>query len=98
MKQPFYKRFTVVSFFVILTSFCNNSYSQIAYMPNAFAHNDYWHKHPLKDALSNGYSYVEADIFLKKKRLVVTHILPFLKKRRNLEKLYLKPLNEFIEQ
>jgi hypothetical protein len=31
----------------------------------AYAHNDYLHKHPLYDALENGFSCVEADVFLR---------------------------------
>ncbi|MEO6550253.1 MAG: phosphatidylinositol-specific phospholipase C/glycerophosphodiester phosphodiesterase family protein [Ferruginibacter sp.] len=61
-------------------------------LPNAYAHNDYWHKRPLLDALDNGFTYVEADVFLRNSRLIVAHILPCFKKRRTLEELYLKPL------
>lgn len=69
-------------------------YPQSIPLPNAFAHNDYWHKHPLYDALQNGYTYIEADIFLKRGNLVVAHFFPFFKKNRTLEKLYLQPLLE----
>ena len=31
----------------------------------AHAHNDYYHKRPLLDALSHGFCSVEADVFLK---------------------------------
>ena len=65
-------------------------------LPNAFAHNDYSHKRPLHDALANGYTNVEADVFLMGKNLVVAHINPFFKANRNLEKLYLQPLLEQI--
>ena len=80
--------------FVVLAFLRLSSVAQSIYLPNAYAHNDYWHKRPLLDALENGYSYVEADIFLLNGNLVVSHILPFLKKKRTLEKLYLKPLND----
>lgn len=73
-----------------------NIHSQNVHLPNAYAHNDYWHKHPLFDALDNGYTYVEADIFLRGGNLIVTHVLPFLKKKRTLEKLYLKPLFDYV--
>jgi hypothetical protein len=65
-------------------------------LPNAFAHNDYLHVHPLFDALENGYTNIEADIFLRGGRLIVAHIDPFFKKDRTLEALYLKPLAERI--
>ena len=70
--------------------------SQSIPLPNAFAHNDYLHPHPLFDALANGYTNIEADIFLKGGRLVVAHIDPFFKKNHTLESLYLRPLAERI--
>ncbi|HWZ35137.1 MAG TPA: phosphatidylinositol-specific phospholipase C/glycerophosphodiester phosphodiesterase family protein [Mucilaginibacter sp.] len=76
-----------------LTSRC-----QLIPLPNAFAHNDYSHKRPLYDALDNGYTNIEADIFLKDGNLVVAHINPFFKQHRTLEILYLKPLLDRINQ
>jgi hypothetical protein len=61
-------------------------------LPNGFSHNDYWRKRPLYDALQNGYTWVEADVYVRRKRLVVTHMLPFFKRRRTLDRLYLEPL------
>ncbi|MCJ8208503.1 phosphatidylinositol-specific phospholipase C/glycerophosphodiester phosphodiesterase family protein [Mucilaginibacter sp. RS28] len=75
-----------------------SSKAQVTPLSNAFAHNDYWHKRPLFDALSNGYTNVEADVYLYHNRLVVTHILPILHHGRTLEDLYLKPLAEHISQ
>lgn len=66
--------------------------AQSSPLSNAFSHNDYWNKHPLYDALQNGYTYVEADVYLRGGNLVVTHILPCLKKKHTLERLYLEPL------
>jgi hypothetical protein len=65
-------------------------------LPNAFAHNDYRHKHPLYDALQNGYTHVEADVFLKGGRLIIAHINPYFKPNHTLEALYLKPLADRI--
>ncbi|GAB3910906.1 phosphatidylinositol-specific phospholipase C/glycerophosphodiester phosphodiesterase family protein [Mucilaginibacter boryungensis] len=59
---------------------------------NAFAHNDYSHKHPLFDALNNGYNHVEADVYLWHGKLIVTHILPILHHKKELEQLYFQPL------
>lgn len=61
-------------------------------LPNGFAHNDYRHKRPLYDALDNGFTNIEADIFLKDNRLIVAHVFPYFKRKRTLEALYLKPL------
>ena len=75
-----------------------HSYSQLIPLPNAFAHNDYSHKHPLFDALQNGYTNIEADIFLRHNNLVVAHINPYFKSHRQLENLYLKPLLDHINE
>lgn len=60
-----------------------------------FAHNDYWHKRPLIDALQNGFSYIEADVFLRGNKLIVAHLFPFIHRKRTLENLYLEPLLQF---
>lgn len=75
---------------VCCAAFCAKA--QTFTLNNAFSHNDYWRKHPLYDALSNGYTYVEADIYLRRKKLVVAHILPCFHRKSTLEKLYLEPL------
>jgi hypothetical protein len=61
-------------------------------LPHAYAHNDYWHKRPLLDALDNGFTHVEADIYLRHSRLVVSHNPPFFRRRHTLEELYFRPL------
>lgn len=71
------------------------AYPQNVPLANAFAHNDYWHKRPLYDALDNGFTQVEADVYLRHGQLIVAHILPVLSRRRNLEGTYLKPLQDF---
>jgi hypothetical protein len=70
--------------------------AQVFALPNAYAHNDYWHKRPLYDALQNGFTYLEADVFLHKDRLIVAHINPFFRRHRTLEKLYLQPMARYI--
>jgi hypothetical protein len=69
-----------------------NAYPQNISLPNAYAHNDYWHKRPLYDALYNGFTHIEADIYLRDNTLVVAHILPRLRMHKTLDSLYLKPL------
>ena len=66
--------------------------SQVIPLPHAYAHNDYWHKRPLLDAMANGFTHFEADVYLRRSKLLVAHRLPFLKKRHTIERLYLKPL------
>lgn len=85
-----------IVFFILLIS-TTAVYPQTIILPNAYAHNDYRHKRPLLDALDNGFTYVEADIFLRGDKLIVAHILPCLRKKRTLEELYLKPLLNYVE-
>src|ERR1700744_818763 len=68
------------------------AYPQNISLPNAYAHNDYWHKRPLYDALEDGFTHIEADIYLRDGQLVVAHVLPRLRMRKKLDSLYLKPL------
>lgn len=61
-------------------------------LPQAHAHNDYEHPRPLLDALSHGFTSVEADIFLVDGKLLVAHDKEDLKPDRSLTALYLDPL------
>lgn len=92
-----YKRLLVI-FLLLNLVFHNCSSAQTIPLPNGFAHNDYMHKHPLFEALQNGFANIEADIFLLDKRLVVAHYFPFFKGGRTLENLYLKPLHDYVQQ
>lgn len=70
--------------------------AQTTPLSNGFAHNDYLHKHPLFDALDNGFVNIEADIFLRRNKLVIAHVFPFFKQKKTLEALYFKPLSDRI--
>lgn len=65
---------------------------------HAHAHNDYYHKRPLWDALDHGFNSVEADIYLVDGQLLVGHEKHELRPERSLEKLYLAPLAERMEK
>ena len=85
--------------FVLLFASCSFVFpliarSQCITLANAFAHNDYRHKHPLLDAENNGYTHIEADVFLHDNKLIVAHINPYFKGKRTLENLYLIPLSQ----
>jgi hypothetical protein len=67
-------------------------------LPNAHAHNDYLHARPLMDALDQGFTSVEADVFLVDGKLLVGHVRNALKPERTLESLYLAPLAERVHQ
>jgi hypothetical protein len=84
------KRFLVLFMLVLFVG--ASALSQVVALPNAYAHNDYWHKRPLFDALDNGFTHIEADVYLRRSRLLVAHRPPFLGRRHNIESLYLQPL------
>lgn len=65
-------------------------------LSNAYAHNDYWHKRPLFDALDNGYTHIEVDIFRIGNEFIVSHFFPVFGSGRTLERLYLQPLYQHI--
>lgn len=73
--------------------------AQVVPLPNAHAHNDYEHKRPLLDALDNGFTSVEADVYLIDGVFYVYHDLPeVLDKNRTLQNLYLDPLKKRIQK
>ncbi|OFY86118.1 MAG: hypothetical protein A3F72_06605 [Bacteroidetes bacterium RIFCSPLOWO2_12_FULL_35_15] len=80
----------IISFFVLNVQLLS---AQTKVLSNAHSHNDYKQKHPLTDALNNGFSSIEVDVFLKNNKLIVSHIYPFFKKG-TLETLYLKALQD----
>ena len=66
-------------------------------LPGAHAHNDYYHKRPLWDALERGFASIEADVFLVDGRLLVGHYRHELRPERTLESLYLEPLRKHVQ-
>ena len=62
----------------------------------AHAHNDYLHPRPLLDALSHGFTSVEADVFLVDGDLLVAHEAADLDPARTLRALYLDPLHALV--
>lgn len=85
------KRYVVI---LSLLMMCIGSANAQDVLTSAFAHNDYKHKRPLFDALNYGIGNIEADIFLHKGNLTVAHFLPYFRKGKTLENLYLQPLFE----
>jgi hypothetical protein len=71
--------------------------AQIKPLPNAHAHNDYLHEKPLLDALSYGFTSIEADIHLINGELYVVHDKPnTVQNIPTLKKAYLEPLSQHI--
>ncbi len=67
-------------------------------LPGLHAHNDYLHKRPLMEAVEQGFDSVEADVFLKKDKLLVGHFDFSLSEDRTLASLYLVPLSNLHKQ
>jgi glycerophosphoryl diester phosphodiesterase len=64
----------------------------------AHAHNDYEHRRPLLDALSRGFSSIEADVWLSRGKMLVAHQFWQTSSSRTLSSLYLKPLQTRVAQ
>ena len=65
-------------------------------LPQAHAHNDYYHTRPLLDAVECGFCSFEADIFLVNEQLLVGHFPFELKPECSLQSLYLDPLRKLV--
>lgn len=63
-------------------------------LPQAHAHNDYEHTRPLLDALSHGFTSVEADVHLVDGKLLVAHDKEDVDPAKTLGALYLDPLKK----
>lgn len=64
----------------------------------AHAHNDYEHQRPLFDALAQGFTSVESDVFLRDGQLLVAHEASQLQPGRTLQSLYLEPLRQIAQR
>jgi len=95
--HPVIRTYYLSSLFILLVFTGCACQAQNSLLSHGFAHNDYWHRRPLYDALDKGYVNIEADIYLRKGQLIVAHLLPVFKKKNTLEQLYLKPLMEGIQ-
>lgn len=92
-------RYFLLNLTLLLSSLVVLSAQSIRPLPNAHAHNDYAHTRPLFDALDQGFTSVEADVYLVDGEIYVYHDLPeTLDPNRTLRKLYLDPLQQHIEQ
>lgn len=82
---------------LFLLLICSTAFGQeVLILPNGHAHNDYTHDRPLLDALQYGFTSVEADVYWKNERMVVTHNDKSLESKPTLQELYLDPLRVLI--
>lgn len=70
------------------------THDRVRPLAQAHAHNDYEHARPLFDALGEGFTSVEADIWLVDGELLVAHDAEDLDPARTLRSLYLDPLRQ----
>lgn len=90
-------RASFIPFFACLL-FCAGTALPQTPLANAHAHNDYEHRRPLLDALSHGFTSVEADVHLINGELLVSHNKPlFSKSVKTLQELYLSPLDSVVK-
>ena len=85
----------VTAFLVLLNALCN---AQVQPIQHGHAHNDYQHSRPLLEALDNGFTSIEVDVFLHNNELVVSHDCTGLNKKPKIEDLYLNPIRDRIKQ
>lgn len=68
-------------------------------IPLGHSHNDYLQKRPLWDALENGFTSLEIDIYTAADSTLRVSHLPFsLNAKPTLDELYLRPLKQWIDQ
>lgn len=96
MFTPLRKTFVPIFFILFAAKIPVNA--QQAFAPTGFSHNDYWRKRPVFDALSNGFTHIEADVYRRGDRLVVSHLPPFFRRAHTLDRMYLEPISEYIRE
>ena len=84
--------------FLLLSGYAGAQLTQISPVKHGHAHNDYMHVRPLSEALENGFTSIEIDVFLYKGELRVSHLDVGLNKKKTIEQLYLDPIKKIIAQ
>ena len=85
-----------ISTFILLMILPSSANAAVTQLSRVHSHNDYERTRPLQDALDYKISSVEADVWLRKNELMVSHLRVVF--RGDLEDLYLKPLQDRITQ
>jgi alkaline phosphatase len=88
-----------ILFYSFVTLFSQQGLTQnVQPAPIGHCHNDYRLTRPFTTAFNAGMQSIEADVFLKKGVLCVAHTRFQLKQTRTLDKLYLQPIAELLNQ
>ena len=87
----------LIVFCLGISALCFTQADSVIALPHAHAHNDYEHKRPLFEALSHGFTSLEADVHLINGTIYVAHDPPRdLAQTPTLQALYLEPLYRWI--
>lgn len=79
---------------LLVGNFCR---AQVIPLSHGHAHNDYVHARPLFEALENGFTSIEIDVYLYKGELKVSHLAVGLDKKPTIQQLYLDTIKKVIE-
>ncbi len=83
--------FIFFSSFIVIAAFSQPQTSSLI-----FAHNDYAKPNPFYHAYALEVDYIEADVFLKRGKLLVAHTRLEINDARSLDSLYLRPIKTMI--
>jgi hypothetical protein len=83
-------------FWLIFISAATGTLTAQTPLTKGHAHNDYQHLRPLAEALENGFTSIEIDVFLHNGELKVAHVPFGLNKKKNIQQLYLDPIRRII--
>jgi alkaline phosphatase len=78
--------------FSILCCLGNVFFAQTYTLKNAHSHNDYEHQQPFYQAFGLGFGSIEADVYLQKDEIFVSHEAKDITPTRTFRKLYLEPI------
>ncbi|MGX7687697.1 alkaline phosphatase [Flectobacillus roseus] len=81
-----------VLLFSILCCLGNVIFAQNYTLKNAHSHNDYEHQQPFYQAFGLGFGSIEADVYLQKDEIFVSHEVKDIHPSRTFRKLYLEPI------
>jgi hypothetical protein len=88
----------ILVFILVLIFYHSAEAQNFIILPNGHSHNDYARDRPLYDALDNGFTSIEVDVYWQGSRMVVTHDDEKLNEKPILQELYLDPLRSIIHQ
>lgn len=88
----------ILVFLFVLIFYHSAKAQKFIILPNGHSHNDYTRERPLYDALENGFTSIEVDVYWQGSRMVVTHDDKKLNEKPILQELYLDPLRSIIHQ